>query len=95
MTKNVAALSAVTGEGVDPLLEEIGKRLSGVVTEVTIVLKLDQLALLPWIYQNAIVDGREDLEDGTVSLDVRLSETQAADLDRRLGNGPKAAAEDW
>ncbi|PST24617.1 GTPase HflX [Mesorhizobium plurifarium] len=92
---NTVAVSAMTGEGVDELLSEIGRRLSGVMTECTVVLGLDQLQLLPWIYQHALVDGREDLEDGRVSLDLRLTEGEAAELERRLGNGPKAVEEDW
>ncbi|KRD48871.1 MULTISPECIES: GTPase HflX [Sinorhizobium/Ensifer group] len=92
---NTVAVSAITGEGVDELLGEIGRRLSGVLTECTVVLGIDQLQLLPWVYQHAIVDGREDLEDGRVSLELRLTENEAADLERRLGNGPKPVEEDW
>ena len=92
---NAIAVSAVTGEGVDTLLADIAERLSGVITEATIILPADKLRLLPWVYDHAIVDGREDLEDGSVSLDVRLSESQALELERRLGNGPKPQAEDW
>ena len=92
---NTLAVSAVSGEGVDALMDEIARRLSGVVTEATIVLTTDKLGLLPWLYSNVTVDGREDLEDGTVSLDVRLSEQQVAELERRLGNGPKKNAADW
>jgi GTP-binding protein HflX len=92
---NTVAVSAMTGKGVDDLLAEIGRRLSGVMTECTVVLGLDQLQLLPWVYQHAIVDGREDLEDGRVSLDLRLTEGEATELERRLGNGPKAVQEDW
>ena len=92
---SVLAVSAVTGEGIDELMEEVARRLSGVMTEATIVLPPAKLALLPWIYSNAIVDGREDLEDGSVSLDVRLSENAAAELERRLGNGAKPPKEDW
>ena len=91
---NSAALSAVTGEGVDALLDELAERLSGVMTETTVVLPVDKLAILPWLYEHAIVDGREDMEDGSVSLDVRLSESQALELERRLGRGPKPV-QDW
>lgn len=94
-SENTVAVSAITGEGVDGLLAEIGRRLSGVLTECTVVLGVDQLQLLPWVYEHAIVDGREDLEDGSVSLDLRLTENEAVDLERRLGNGPKPVAEDW
>ncbi|MBW9061811.1 GTPase HflX [Rhizobium herbae] len=94
-TDNTTAVSAITGEGLDHLLEEIGSRLSGVMTECTVVLPVERLQLLPWVYQHAIVDAREDMEDGSVSLDLRLTAAEAEELERRLGNGPKAAAEDW
>ncbi|MGR9344840.1 GTPase HflX [Rhizobium leguminosarum] len=92
---NVVAVSAVSGEGVDTLMEEISRRLSGVMTVATIRLPVDKLALLPWLYDHAIVDGREDNEDGTITLDLRLSETEATELERRIGNGPKSSKEDW
>ncbi|MBY5465391.1 GTPase HflX [Rhizobium leguminosarum] len=92
---NVVAVSAVSGEGVDMLMEEISRRLSGVMTVATIRLPVDKLALLPWLYDHAIVDGREDNEDGTITLDLRLSETEATELERRIGNGPKSSKEDW
>ncbi|MDQ0320125.1 GTP-binding protein HflX [Pararhizobium capsulatum DSM 1112] len=93
--ENTVAVSAVTGEGVDAMIAEISKRLSGVMTETTVVLTTDKLQLLSWIYEHAIIDGRDDLEDGSVSLDLRLTATEAAELDRRLGNGPRPVAEDW
>ncbi|NEK53138.1 GTPase HflX [Rhizobium leguminosarum] len=92
---NVVAVSAVSGVGVDTLMEEISRRLSGVMTVATIRLPVDKLALLPWLYDHAIVDGREDNEDGTITLDLRLSETEATELERRIGNGPKSSKEDW
>ncbi len=92
---NAVAVSAVTGEGIDALMGEIANRLSGVLTETTITITADRLALISWIYDNAIVDDRKDEEDGSVTLDVRLSESQAAALERKLGNGPKPEREDW
>ncbi|QFY60050.1 GTPase HflX [Rhizobium grahamii] len=94
-SENVVALSAVSGEGVDTLMDEISRRLSGVLTEATVHLPVDKLALLPWLYDHAIVGNREDNEDGSITLDVRLSEAEAVELERRLGNGAKAAKEDW
>lgn len=93
--KNVIAVSAISGEGVDRLMDEISRRLSGVMTETTVTLPVDKLALLPWLYDHAIVDSREDNEDGSVTLDLRLSETEATELERRIGNGQKPAKEDW
>ncbi|MGY5811548.1 GTPase HflX [Rhizobium sp. LEGMi198b] len=93
--ENVIAVSARSGEGVDRLMNEISRRLSGVLTETAITLPVDKLALLPWLYNHAIVDNREDNEDGTITLDLRLTETEAAELERRMGNGPKPQREDW
>jgi GTP-binding protein HflX len=93
-TPNVVAVSAVSGEGIDGLMDEISRRLSGVLTEATVTLPVDRLALLPWLYDHAIIDGREDNEDGSITLDLRLSETEAVELERRLGSGSKAN-EDW
>jgi GTP-binding protein HflX len=92
--ENIVAVSAVTGEGVDILMEEISRRLSGVMTEATVTLPVDKLMLLPWLYDHAIVDSREDNEDGSVTLDLRLSETEANEIERRLGLGQKPK-EDW
>ncbi|UIK07245.1 GTPase HflX [Neorhizobium galegae] len=93
--ENVMAVSAITGEGVDALMDEISRRLSGVLTETSIVIPADQLSIVSWVYSNAVVDGREDNEDGSVTLDVRMSEAEAAEFERKLGNGSKAAKEDW
>lgn len=82
---NAIAVSAVTGEGVDRLLHIVGERLSGVMTVATVVLPVDKLSMISWFYEHAIVDSREDREDGSVSLDVRLSESEAMEMERRLG----------
>lgn len=92
---DIRAVSAITGEGVDALMDEISKRLSGVLTETTVVLSVEQLSLISWVYSNSIVDAREDHEDGSVALDVRLSETQAAELERKLGKVTIRKREDW
>ena len=92
-THNAIAVSAVTGQGLDRLLDEVQKRLSGVMIESSVVLRADQLKLLPWVYNNAIVDEREDLEDGSVRLDLRLTESQSIELDGRMGNAKPQ--QDW
>ncbi|MCM2474794.1 GTPase HflX [Rhizobium sp. CG5] len=92
---NVIPVSAVSGEGVDTLLDVISQRLSGVLTVATISIPADKQALISWAYENAVVDGREDHEDGSVSLDLRLTARQADELERKLGTGQKPAREDW
>ncbi len=92
---NVIPVSAISGEGVDRLMAVISERLSGVLTETTVIIPADKQALISWAYENAVVDGREDLEDGSVSLDLRLTERQAIELERKLGNDRKRDKEDW
>ncbi len=91
---NVRAISAVTGEGVDALLEEVSRRISGVMTMTTIDISPANLSLLPWLYANAIVDERHDQEDGSVSLDIRISEAGASELERKLGT-VKSKKDEW
>ncbi|NGO64066.1 GTPase HflX [Rhizobium daejeonense] len=93
--ENVIPVSAMSGEGVDRLMDVISERLSGVLTETTVVVPADKHALISWAYENAIIDNREDNEDGTVTLDLRLTEHQALELERKLGGGPKREKEDW
>ncbi len=94
-TPNTIAVSALTGEGVDALMAEINRRLSGVLVDRDVVLPVDKLQLLPWLYDHSIVDEREDQEDGRVRIAARLTETEAAELDRRLGQGEQRPLEDW
>lgn len=93
-TANVRAISAVTGEGVDALLEEVSRRISGVMTEVTIDILPANLSLLPWLYANAMVDERRDQEDGSVSLDIRISAASSGELERKLGT-VKSKKDEW
>jgi len=85
-TENVMAVSAISGEGVDALVDLIADRLAGVLTETTITLSPDQLHLLPWLYEHALVDERRDLEDGSVSLDLRLAGGEAQRLESMLAS---------
>ncbi|MBU2327831.1 MAG: GTPase HflX, partial [Alphaproteobacteria bacterium] len=93
--ENVLPVSAISGEGVDTLLDVISQRLSGVLTEATITIAADRHAVISWLYENAVVSGREDHEDGSVSLDVRLTDRQADELERKLGGKKPTEKEDW
>ncbi len=64
-------------------------------TEATITIPADKHAVVSWLYGNAVVHGREDHEDGSVSLDVRLTDRQADELERKLGTRKSAEKEDW
>jgi GTPase len=76
------ALSAVTGEGCEGLLELIDSRLDGGGRVVRLEIPLTDGRTLAWIYQRGEVMGRRD-DDRAAHLSVRLSEQDIARLHRR------------
>ncbi|MCF3638683.1 GTPase HflX [Rhizobium sp. TRM95111] len=94
-TPNTIAVSALTGAGVDRLLAEVNRRLSGALVARDVVVPVGKMQILPWIYDHSLVDAREDQEDGSIRVELRLTETEATELDRRLGTGPGRVLEDW
>jgi GTPase len=87
----VIAISAVTGEGIDGLLAAIEERVSGLLEEFEIHVARDRLALLDWIYRSAQVLGRDDLDDGSVTLRVSAPASLRGEIDRRAAGLRKAA----
>ncbi|MGN6549485.1 MAG: GTPase HflX [Pararhizobium sp.] len=83
-SERTVAVSAVTGEGTDRLLAVIEHVLSGDMIRREIDLAADQMSVLPWIYDHATVSGREDRDDGSVHLDMAITQYDDAELDRRL-----------
>ena len=65
--------SAITGEGVSELLNEIEKRLSRSSHIVELKLDVDKMSVLPWLYQNTHVIERLDNDAGLVEMKVRVS----------------------
>ncbi|MEM1377448.1 MAG: GTPase HflX [Pseudomonadota bacterium] len=67
------ATSAVTGEGVRSLLELLEERISGVLIARRITVPPTHYAGIAWLYENSIVDERIDHDDGSVTVDVRVT----------------------
>lgn len=78
------AVSARTGQGIDELLATIERHISGDLREVEIVLPPRDLSRLPWLYEHADVLTREDSEDGSVNLRLRLTRQHGEQL-RQMG----------
>jgi GTP-binding protein HflX len=91
---DAVAVSAVTGEGVAGLLARIEREISGELERRTIDLDTDRLGLLSFVYERAHVISREDRDDGSVRIVAEMTAAEAAELDRRLGHGPKRAGLD-
>ncbi len=78
------AVSAVTGEGVDALLEGVEKRLSARHTHLTLTLEGSDGEGLSWIYANTQVLGRKDTEAGDVALDLKVAPERLERFQRRF-----------
>ena len=84
-TRDALLISAATGEGCDALLTTVEDRIVGANAEQHVELKPHEGAALSWLYENAKVVTREDAEDGTVSLDVLMSDRASGQFRRLFG----------
>ncbi len=71
------AISAITGEGLDPLLVEIGDRLAGLRNQQELRLALDAGRQRAWLYEQGVVQSETSEEDAIV-LQVLWSPVQEA-----------------
>src|SRR5690606_29953951 len=83
------AISAVTGEGIDALAAIIEERLSGALEPVTVTLQPNQLGLMNWLYGNGEVVARNDNEDGSVSISMRVTAAAREEMESRLRGNNK------
>jgi GTPase len=74
-----AALSALTGEGMQELFALLDARITADYTTADINLTADEGAALAWLYRHGEVRCRHDGESGGISVQVRM---QSADLAR-------------
>lgn len=81
---DIAVVAAATGDGLPDLMEIIESALSGRLLNRDVVLTAGQMNHLSWIYDHAKVQQREDREDGSVSLNVDITEHDMSGLERRL-----------
>jgi GTPase len=79
-------VSAISGEGIDALLQRIAERLDEAGTEVEVTLEADQGQILAFLYQSARVTGRFDDEDGRIHLRVRMNSQTLGRYERMVGS---------
>jgi GTP-binding protein HflX len=79
------AISAATGEGVDVLASIVEERIAGAVQPIRIRVEPSRAAEIDWLYRNGDVVAREDLEDGSVRLDVRATSAIRDEIAARFG----------
>jgi GTP-binding protein HflX len=79
------AVSALTGEGTERLLEAIESRLAQGRSFVDIELEGADGQGLHWLYENTEVMGRRTCDDGRIQLKVRVAPDKLARVTRRFG----------
>lgn len=79
-------ISAITGEGTDNLLAQIEDVIADSDNVIDIILPLDKLGRLPWIYENAHIIERKDLETGDIALKIRAGREVRLQLKQITGN---------
>ena len=80
----VVPLSAVTGEGVDALLETIEQRLAARSVEVEVTVDAADGAGINWLYENCDIRERVDSE-GEVMFRLRAEDDKLSRLEKRFG----------
>jgi GTP-binding protein HflX len=78
------AVSALTGEGIESLLQAIENRLARGTTVIDLMLDPVAGQALHWLYQHTEVLHRREAEDGAVHLTVRISPERLDRLRRRF-----------
>ncbi|MEM6461648.1 MAG: GTPase HflX [Pseudomonadota bacterium] len=81
--ERVAPVSAVTGTGMTAFLTMIEESLSGESTVTSIHLQPDEMADVAWLYDHSRVLSRSDGDDGSVVLNVEITEHDVSQFERR------------
>ena len=88
----VAAVSAITGEGIDELTSVIAQLL-GVNDQVcAFTLDLSDGAAIAWLYAHGEVVERTDAPEGTTAVSVRLASADADRFEKRFGSAIRRPA---
>lgn len=82
---NRVIVSAKTGQGIDKLLSEIEKRITGGLQTFTVKLKPEQASWIDWLYRNCTVLKRQDRNDGSIEIVARGSAAAKATVEAQTG----------
>ncbi|SLN11289.1 GTPase HflX [Ruegeria meonggei] len=74
---SIFAISAVTGEGIPPLLAEIATKMQGVRHEITLILGFAEGDKRAWLFRQDVVRSEQQTEDG-FEITVLWTDRQAA-----------------
>ena len=79
-------VSAITGEGIEGLLQQIAQLVDAAGEEMDIVLDPHQGGVVAFLYQNGRVLGRHEDEDGRTHLRVKLSDQAYGRYERMIAD---------
>ena len=77
-------VSATTGEGIEELLAAIDARLGAADAVLELIVPAHEGRLLNWLYEEAQVLERHELETGEVRIKVRIASEKKERLDAQL-----------
>ncbi|HHZ09558.1 MAG TPA: GTPase HflX [Rhizobiales bacterium] len=80
------AISAISGEGIGALVAVIEERIAGSLHPMSLTLGPHQHKLIDWIYRNGAVIGREDHDDGSVTLAVSVTDATRHEIESKLSS---------
>ena len=80
-------VSATTGEGLDRLRASIERKISAGHVLRAFRVDANDGALINWLYEHGEVRGRQDYQDGTIELEVRLPHAAAQRFEHLRGEG--------
>lgn len=78
------AISAATGEGLEALMASIEAKVSGELEIVTVTLSPAELGQVDWLYRNGDVVSRVDNEDGSVTIQIKATQSARVEIESRL-----------
>ncbi len=87
-----AVVSALTGQGIDDLLATIERRLAVHSTSLNVDLDPSDGRGLNWLYETTEILARQDGEDGTIHLTVRVAPERMARVQNRFPGAERLAA---
>ena len=80
---DVFAISAVTGQGIEPLLEYVSETLKGKTRALTLTLDWAQGGAQSWLQREGVIENSEQTDTGW-TLDVRWTAIQAAKFEKQF-----------
>ncbi|WP_237481655.1 GTPase HflX [Lichenibacterium dinghuense] len=88
-----AVVSALTGQGVDDLLATVERRLATHATSLHVDLDPSDGRGLNWLYETTEILARQDGEDGTIHLTVRVAPERMERVQNRFPQAERVPAE--